>query len=165
MDGEVVAAEVGDGFGEEVVEEADGLGALDGDHRGFEGLIFERKRCLTPFLFGGEVGAEFFAVAGVADHEPVVLAARDDDVVEEAAGFVADEGVHGLAVERPGEIARADEVEEGFSAFAGEFDAAPVRDVEDRCGRGGVLVFLDDLVAALLRLCDDLAGVGLGAFH
>ena len=83
----------------------------------------------------GEPGEEFFAVGGVADHEPVFFVAGDDDVVEDAAGGVADQGVHGLAGDAFGDVAGADFLEEGFGVFAGEFEAAHVGDIEDG-GRG-----------------------------
>ncbi len=92
---EVVAFDVGEGIGEDIVEELDGFWALNGDHGGFAGFVIEIYAVEAD---GVEVSEKFFTVGGVADHIPGAAAgvggfvdAGDDDVVEDAAGVVADE--------------------------------------------------------------------------
>ena len=105
LDFKVVAFEITGWIREEGIEHFDDFGALEGDHGGSEGFVFDFD---VGWEVAFEVGEDLFAVGGVADHEPVaavVIEAGDDDVVENAAGFIADEGVKALAFDAFGDVA------------------------------------------------------------
>jgi len=138
----VVAFEIAHGNRQQPAQQADCQRSLDGDHHRRFGSIADFKISAGRVL--AKPGHDTFAVRGVADHQPVVLEARDDHVVEYSAIFPADVAVPGLSDDRITQTARTDIFEKPFGVRAGQFDSAHVRDVE--YGRGGtsVSMLLDD---------------------
>jgi len=91
-----------------------------------------------------EVFVQLVAVAGVTDHEPLLGVAGDDDVVHDAALFVADEGVLALADCAGGEVSRRDEIKKFGGVFSAEAQPAHVRHIKQAAAVSGVLVLIDE---------------------
>lgn len=136
--GDVIARWEGFG-GEEFGENGGGFGALDGEAGPLVGLVLE-----------GDAGCEVFFHpcvilgdhGGVDDEEVGVFGgAVGDEVVDDAAVLVEEEGVVALAGGEFFEVVGEDGVKPCGGVFAGDDDLAHVGDVEDAgfLADGGVL--------------------------
>ncbi len=87
---------------------------------------------------------DFLAVGPVADDSPMILVARDDDVVENAAILTADVRIVRSADVRISKISRAKPVEKTFGVGSAQAQASHVRYVEYAARRARVNVFFCD---------------------
>ena len=91
-----------------------------------------------------QVGDVLVLAGGVDDHEEVVLAAGDHQVIEDAALLVGEQGVALLENRQVHDVDRDEEFERHVGAVALEQDLAHVGHVEQAGGGTGVLVFGED---------------------
>lgn len=88
---------------------------------------------------------DFFAVAGV-DHKTITrcIDAIDQDVVQNAACFVADQTIADLSIDKVVDSAGQQAAEQWLRCVASERQAAHVRDIKQANRRSDGVVFVDD---------------------
>ena len=126
---------VGGVWAEEGSEDGAAFGTLDGEAGAGGAEVGEFDEGFGVGLLGvegGELGPVFGDAGGVDDEEECVwIGAIGDEVVDDAAVFIEEEGVMALTGGEAGDVVGEGVIEEGFGAGATDDELAHVGDVED----------------------------------